>query len=427
MRVGGRGAGAAGLMAVGLVWMGACGRPDATTAPIVLWAMGREGEAVERLVPEFERRHPGLRVRVQQIPWSAAHEKLLTAYVGDALPDVVQVGSTWIPELAALGALAPLDARLDASPSLPRSDFFPGVLATHVIGGRTMAIPWYVDTRVLFYRSDRLRAAGVTHVPGTWDDWLAVMARLTAPSERYAIFLPVTDWVMPVVLALQRGAVLLRDDAQYGDFSSPPVRAAFQFYRDLFTRGLAPAAGAAEVSNVYLDFAAGYFTIYPSGPWDLGEFARRLPAALANDWAVAPMPGDTPGVPGVSLAGGAGLALVAGSPRPDQAWALIAFLSEPAQQVALHRLSGDLPARRSAWHAADLVRDPRAAVFWTQLAHVVAPPAVPEWERIATAVGRVGAAVIRGEVEVDAALAGLDRDVDGMLEKRRWLLARGAP
>jgi len=143
-----------GLMAAGLVWMSACRPPDASRAPLELWAMGREGEVVERLIPEFERRHPGVRVRVQRIPWSAAHEKLLTAYVGDALPDVVQVGSTWIPELTALGALAPLDARLDAAPGRPRDDVFPGVLATHVVDGRTMAMPWYVDTRVLFYRSD---------------------------------------------------------------------------------------------------------------------------------------------------------------------------------------------------------------------------------------------------------------------------------
>ena len=43
--------------------------------------------------------------------------------------------------------------------------FFPGVLATHVIDGRTMAIPWYVDTRVLFYRQDLLRAAGLPDAP----------------------------------------------------------------------------------------------------------------------------------------------------------------------------------------------------------------------------------------------------------------------
>jgi multiple sugar transport system substrate-binding protein len=424
MRV--RGRGAVLVLAAGLAWASACGRRDAPTAPIELWAMGREGEVVERLLPEFERRHPGLRVRVQQIPWSAAHEKLLTAYVGDALPDVVQVGSTWIPELAALGALAPLDARLDAARDIPRDDFFPGVLATHVIDGRTMAVPWYVDTRVLFYRSDLLRAAGAARAPGTWDEWLAVMGRLKAPPERYAVFLPVTDWVMPVVLAIERDAELLRDDAQYGNFASPPVEDAFRFYRELFRRGFAPASAAGEVANVYDDFAAGYFAVYPSGPWDLGEFGRRLPAALKDDWAVAPMPGTRPGAPGRSLAGGSGLALVASSRRADDAWALIAFLSEPAQQVAFYRLSGDLPARRSAWEQAALLRDAHAGVFWTQLAHVTAPPPVPEWERIATAVGRTGAAVVRGDVEIDAALADLDDDVDTMLEKRRWMLAREA-
>ena len=38
-----------------------------------LWAMGREGEVVTELMPEFERMHPGIRVDVQQIPWTAAH------------------------------------------------------------------------------------------------------------------------------------------------------------------------------------------------------------------------------------------------------------------------------------------------------------------------------------------------------------------
>src|SRR5262244_1263868 len=84
-----------------------------TTPPgvteVQLWAMGREGEVVERMLPAFEREQPDVRVRVQQIPWSAAHEKLLTAYVGGAMPDVFQVGNTWIPELAALDAAEPLD------------------------------------------------------------------------------------------------------------------------------------------------------------------------------------------------------------------------------------------------------------------------------------------------------------------------------
>src|SRR5690606_5176054 len=62
-------------------------RHDSGATTLDFWAMGREGELVKQLVPEFERAHPGVRVRVQQIPWSAAHEKLVTALVGGTMPD----------------------------------------------------------------------------------------------------------------------------------------------------------------------------------------------------------------------------------------------------------------------------------------------------------------------------------------------------
>ena len=81
-----------------------------------MWAFGREGEVVAQLLPDFERRNPGLRVDVQQIPWTAAHEKLLTAFVGDAMPDLAPIGNTWVPEFQEVGALEPLDGRAAASP-----------------------------------------------------------------------------------------------------------------------------------------------------------------------------------------------------------------------------------------------------------------------------------------------------------------------
>ena len=108
-----------------------CGAPANQTVMVEFWAMGQEGEQVKALLPEFERRHPGLRVRVQQIPWSAAHEKLLTAYAGDAMPDLFQLGNTWIPEFVALRAVEPLDSRLQAWPADALADDFPGILATN--------------------------------------------------------------------------------------------------------------------------------------------------------------------------------------------------------------------------------------------------------------------------------------------------------
>ncbi len=372
------------------------------------------------LVPAFEARHPGLRVSVQQIPWSAAHEKLLTAFVGDALPDVIQVGNTWIPELAALGALEPLDAWLAQTPALPRADFFPGVLDAAVIDGVTLALPWYADTRVLFQRSDLFAGAP----PRDWDAWLAEATRVQARlgAGQHALLLPLAEWEVPVILALQRGASLLRDGERFGNFASPEFRAAFAFYLELFRRGLAPKTGTLQLANLYQDFAAGAFAALVSGPWNLGEFARRLPPELQARWTTAPLPGFG-GAPGVSLAGGASLALVRASERKTAAWAWIAYLGEPAQQAAFHRLSGDLPARRSAWEDAALAA-PRVQAFRTQLAHLRATPKIPEWERIASRIAYHAERAVREGQGLDATLAALDRDADQVLEKRRWLLAR---
>jgi len=95
---------------------------------------------------------------------------------------------------------------------------------------------------------------------------------------------------------------------------------------------------------------------------------------------------------------------------------------EPAQQIELHRLTGDLPARRSAWTRAALTDTAHARAFWVQLQSVRSTPKIPEWERIASKVSQYVEAAVRDELTIDEALTRLDGDVDAILEKRRWLL-----
>ena len=388
------------------------------------WTMGREGEVVARMMAEFERDNPGVRVDVQQIPWSAAHEKLLTAYVGGSMPDVFQVGTTWVPELVAIGAAAPLDERAGASRSLRVDDYFHGVIDANRIDGTLYAIPWYVDTRVLFYRSDLVERAGNAEPPHTWDEWMATMTRVrdAAGEGKYAILLPVREWETPVILALQLGGNLLRDGDRYGNFRGAEFRRAFEFYLDLFKRGLAAGVGETQVTNVYQDFAAGFFAFYITGPWNLGEFATRLPPDLRDDWSTAPMPAPDAQHPGVSLAGGAGLAISSTSKHQEMAWKLVEYLSDPRRQVEFYRLTGDLPPTETAWQDPSLANDPRAQVFKTQLKSVRSTPKIPEWERIASKVAQYSESSIRGRMTVEGSLAALDAEVDAILEKRRWLL-----
>src|SRR5262249_10841457 len=112
------------LLGALLVLLSGCVPSPSDRQTIRFWGMGREGEVVARLLPEFERRNPDIRVRVQQLPWTAAHEKLLTAYAGDSLPDLCQLGNTWVPEFAALRALAELKPEVAASRVIAAEDYF---------------------------------------------------------------------------------------------------------------------------------------------------------------------------------------------------------------------------------------------------------------------------------------------------------------
>ncbi|MFN2399578.1 MAG: sugar ABC transporter substrate-binding protein [Gemmatimonadaceae bacterium] len=407
----------------------ACGEAKGSgVVTLRFWGMGREGEVVKEMIPEFERRNPGIRVSVQQMPWTAAHEKLLTAYVGDAMPDVAQIGNTWISEFEALSAIVRLDSLVERSPVIDPDAYFSGIWESNVIDGRAYGVPWYVDTRLIFYHKDLLAAAGYSRPPDNWREWREAMEKIKKQvgSDRYAIFLPTNEWAQPVILGMQAGAPLLRGEGagSYGFFRDPRFKRAFEFYVDLYRSDLAPRVGNTQMANVYQEFARGYFAMYITGPWNLGEFARRLPPEMAGRWSTAPLPG--PDGPGVSTAGGSSLVLFRASKHAAEAWKLIEYLSDREQQIRFYRLTGNLPARKDAWQDSSLTASEHLRAFRDQLERVQPTPEVPEWELIATRVLEHAESAIRGSATTDEAVAALDRDVDLILEKRRWLIARRA-
>jgi multiple sugar transport system substrate-binding protein len=385
------------------------------------WAMGREGEVVTALIPEFERTHPGVRVEVQQLPWTAAHEKLLTAFAGEVMPDVFQLGNTWIPEFEVLNALAPLDGYVRTSAVVRQDDYFPGIWDTNVVDGNLWGLPWYVDTRVMFYRQDLLKRAGFNTPPQTWADWMKAMTaikRIVGP-DNYAILLPSDEFEPLLALALQQNEPLLRDGDRYGNFRSAGFQRSLQLYADMYTQKLAPLN---RITNVYHEFGMGYVSFYISGPWNMGEFKRRLPAEQQGKWMTAILPGPTG--PVASVAGGSSLVVASSSRHQKEAWQLIEYLSRTDSLARFHELTGDLPPRRSNWAMPKLAQDVYARAFAQQFERVRPTPKVPEWEQIATEMRLVTERVTHGELTVAQAAALLDAKADHILEKRRWMLAR---
>jgi multiple sugar transport system substrate-binding protein len=412
----------AALLIGALAGLCACSRPHDDGQTLTLWAMGREGEVVAQLMPAFERAHPGIHVEVQQLPWKVAHQKLLTAFAGNTTPDVAQLGNTWIAELDALHALEPLQPYVARSRVVQPADYFPGIWTTNVIDGTLYGVPWYVDTRLLFYRRDLLHAAGFDAPPRDWAEWSRQMATLQVHDGggRYAILLPTNEFEQLLSLALQQDEPLLRDGGRYGNFESAGFKRALAFYVGMFEQHQAPLVANTEVSNPWTEFGRGVYAFYLSGAWNIGEFRRRLPAAQQGDWATAPLPG--PHGTGTGIAGGSSLVIFRASPHKAQAWLLIEYLSQPQVQQQFYELLGDMPPRRASWQGKALRDDPAAQAFREQLERVKPTPAVPEWERIVTEMQLVAARAAHGEVTVDQAAAEIDRRTDAILEKRRWML-----
>jgi multiple sugar transport system substrate-binding protein len=409
-----------------LAGLAGCSRaPQGET--VRFWAMGREAEVVTELVADFEKENPGIHVDVQNIPMTAAHEKLLTAFAADGLPDVCQLGNTWLPEFAMLDALEPLQPFVDRSKVIDPADYFPGVWDTNIVNGTLYGVPWYVDTRLLFYRKDLLAEAGIQQAPRTWAEFeqaMAAVKRHVGP-QRYAIMMPLNEFEQQLSFALQQDDPLLRDHDNYGNFRSPGFRKALAFYANMYEQGWAQKVSETQISNVWYEFFNGSFAFYLSGPWNVREFRLRQPPGMEGKWGTMPLPG--PDGPGAGIAGGASLVIMRQSQHKDAAWKLIEFLSRPQQQARFHAIIGDLPPRRSTWQFPSLREDPLAQAFGDQLERVKATPKVLEWERIVQEMRLVTERVVRGGESQEDAVQELDKRVDDILAKRRWIWAQQHP
>ena len=409
-----RTAGLATLAVASLV-LTACGRSDSgaggeaqsdevssgeAEGTIEVWAMGTEGEVLDDFSAAFEEANPDAQVEVTAVPWESAHDKLAGAIASGETPDVSLIGTTWMGEFAEAGGLMPTPENL-----VDEDDFFPGAWQSTEVGGTSYGVPWYVETRVLYYRTDLAEKAGWDEAPQTWDELKSFARDLEGKAgAEYGLNLQpgqTGSWQTMLPFAWSNGATLTDEEGAEYTLDSPEMAEALDYYTSYFDEGLSPTR-LLDPGELESGFAKGSYAAFVSGPWHAGlvEDAGVKP----DQYSVATIPGPD-GEQGSSFVGGGDLAVFNDSDNADSAWKYVQWLSEPETQQAFYDEVGDLPAVQSAWDSGELAEDEQLQVFGTQLETAMSPPAVPTWEQVAGAIDSITEQASKTDLPADEAVA----------------------
>ncbi|PVW04288.1 ABC transporter substrate-binding protein [Microbacterium sp. Gd 4-13] len=345
------------------------------TGTITMWAMGAEGEALPGFVSEFEEANPGVDVEVTAIPWDAAYSKFQTAIAGGNTPDIAMVGSTWMADFESAFQTVPTD--------LDTAGVFPGAVDSTMIGDRATGMPWYVDTRVLYYRTDIAAQAGWTTAPTSWDELKQMASDMQAKGgAEYGLRFPAgNDSFQGTLWMPWSNGVELENGSEW-TLDSPEAVQAYEYYQSYFTDGVSNPAADRSAGAQEADFISGATPMLIDGPFLIGQLEQLGGEGFSEKFSTAVLPTRESST---SFSGGANLAVFDNSDNAASAWKLAQWLSQPETQVKWYEATGDLPAVQAAWDDDALGGSATLAAFGTQLETAKSVPATTTWVQVAAA------------------------------------------
>ncbi len=374
------------------------------------------------LLDDFERAHPGLRVRDETLPSSsdAQHQfYAINLQARSAAFDVFAADVIWVAGFARAGWLADLGAIL---PPGEAARFFAGPVEAVTYRGRVHAVPWFVDAGLLYYRTDLLERHGFAP-PRTWDALVATALAVTAREPELRGFVWQGKQYEGLVcnaleyLHSNNGHVLDRGRAT---LDSPANREALAFMADLVHRhhvtpGSVTTATEEPTRHVFGQGRAVFMRNWPYA-WTLyGDPASRVHGKVG----VAPLP-HFPGGESAATLGGWQLAVNAHSTQAQAAARLVAFLtSEPAQK-RLALAYGFQPSRRTLYRDAELLaRQPFLSSLEGVLDAARPRPVTPDYVKVSLVLQSAFSAAVSGLKAPGEALAGGQRALERVLAASR--------
>ncbi|MBD2360456.1 ABC transporter substrate-binding protein [Anabaena minutissima FACHB-250] len=343
----------------------------------------------QKLVARFNQAHPDIQIESlytgqldQQLP------KILTAVVGNVPPDMLFFNPQITGQLVELGAIQPLEGWLDKSPL--KSEILPNCFAEMQLDGHIWSVPLLAGNVGVFYRPDLFKAAGITELPKTWQEFREVAKKLTIDRDgdqrpdQYGLLMPLGkgEWTVATWLPFlfsSNGTVL---ENGHPHMVNANAIAALQFWQDLIKDG-STKLSAPERGYEEDDFLAGRVAMQLTGPW---TFIMKSQV----DFGVMPIPINIR--PGNVLASG-NMFVMKSTPEKEQAASkFLEYLISEEFQTEWSIGSGFLPinvkSAQSPAYQEFIKQKPVMKVFVEQLFVSDARPIIPGYSRLSDSLGR---------------------------------------
>ncbi|MCM3217495.1 sugar ABC transporter substrate-binding protein [Niallia taxi] len=399
------------LLALGL--LAGCSQKSSSSDSNVLtvWGMGDEVKQLPKMAEEFTK-ETGIEVNIQSIPWASAHDKLLTAVASKKGPDVLQMGTTWMPEFQAAGALADMGDYIDKYPNLKPDNFFEGSVETTQFDSKYYGIPWAAETRVLFYRTDILEAVGYKEAPKTWEELKDAAKKLSERGENmYGLNVDAKEQTLGFMFARQNGSALVSEGKPL--FNEKAFTEAVSYLNDFIEKGYAPKQDLGmDVSQTFSGDAI--VPMFISGPW-MVKAVNDTVQGIEGKWATAVLPSGSDN--NLSSLGGSNLTIFEHSKKKDEAAQFIDFMMKKENQLKWLELTNAMPTVKSAWEDDSLANDPLYKVFGQQMESSRSMPLLPEFEEIAQNYLKHFEQIYLGGKKVEQEMDAFTRETEELLNK----------
>lgn len=324
------------------------------TQELEFWTMQLQPEFTDyfqNLITEFETTRPELTVRWVDVPWNAMESKILTAVSAGTAPDVVNLNPSFASQLASRQAWLDLTPLMD--PSL-RDRYLPKIWNASTIQAsdgttQSFGIPWYLTSRIAIYNPDVLQAAGVASPPKTYAELAQVAQQVKDKTGKYAFFITFVpgDSAEALESLVQMGVTLV-DSSGKAAFNSPAGVAAFQYWVDLYQKGLLPQEVLTQGHRRAIElYQSGETALLSSSPEFFKTIATNAPTIAEVSKASSQITGSTQ-KKNVAVMN---LVIPQDTDQPEAALEFALFVTNSENQLAFAQTANVLPSTLEAVQA----------------------------------------------------------------------------